>query len=140
MNFYQYLADLTVMVHVAYVAFVVIGMLLIVLGLVLGWRWVRNFWFRAIHLAMIAIVVAETFLGMVCPLTTLEDTLRAWAGETVEEGTFLGRLAHELLFYDAPEWVFTLSYCLFGAVVLLTFIFAPPHWPSRNDRHKSALP
>ncbi len=74
----------------------------ILLGIVLKWRWVRNFWFRIIHLAMIATVVEKTILGVKCPLTEWEDQLREMAGETVEEGTFIGRMLHGILFWDVP--------------------------------------
>jgi hypothetical protein len=132
MNPYRLLADLVVVVHFAYVAFVVVGFLLILLGIVLRWGWVRNFWFRLVHFVAIAIVAAQAVGGLTCPLTTWENQLRRAAGETVREGSFMGRLAHDLLFYNGPPWVFTLSYCLFGAAVLLTLILAPPRWPRRR--------
>jgi hypothetical protein len=34
-----------------------------------------------------------------------------------------------VMFFEAPEWVFTLGYCLFGLLVLLALIFAPPRRP-----------
>jgi len=132
MNLYRFLADLVVVVHFAYVAFVVVGFLLILLGILLKWRWVRNFWFRGGHFLAIAVVALQAVIGVLCPLTTLERKLRVAAGQTVQEGSFMGRWAHELLFYDGPPWVFALSYCLFGAAVLLTLIFAPPRGPRRR--------
>ena len=54
--FDAYLADGLVALHVAYVAFIVLGQLLILAGLVFRWQWVRNFWFRLAHLVAIAIV------------------------------------------------------------------------------------
>ena len=44
--FDAYLADGVVALHVSYVAFVVLGQLLILAGVVFRWQWVRNFWFR----------------------------------------------------------------------------------------------
>ena len=52
----------------------------ILAGIALRWAWVRNFWFRTIHLAMIAVVVAESLCGIVCPLTDWEDRLREAGG------------------------------------------------------------
>ena len=72
------LADLIVMTHTAYVSFVVFGLLAILIGVALGWDWVRNIWFRAIHLTAIVIVVAEALAGIPCPLTTWEKQLRKW--------------------------------------------------------------
>jgi hypothetical protein len=129
MVFYRLLADLVVLAHVAYVSFVAGGLLLNLIGCWRGWRWVGNFWFRAIHLLAIAVVVAESLLGIVCPLTTLENALRARAGDSGYAGSFVGRMLHELLFFDAPTWVFTVCYCGFGLAVLATFLLAPPRWP-----------
>jgi len=76
MLFYRILADLVLVIHLAYAGFIVLGMAAILLGIVLKWQWVRNFWFRLIHLIMIAIVVEESILGVICPLTDWEDQLR----------------------------------------------------------------
>jgi hypothetical protein len=72
---YRTLADVIVTVHFAYVAFVIVGLAFTLIGAALHWTWVRNFWFRIIHLLMIGIVVAEAWLGIVCPLTTWENRL-----------------------------------------------------------------
>ena len=125
-SLYRLLADMVVVVHAGYVLFVVLGLLVIVVGVACGWKWVRNPWFRWIHLTMIGIVVFEALWSITCPLTTLENLLRAQAGETIRESSFIGRIAHDLIFWDAPPWVFTVSYCLFGVLVLLTFWLAPP--------------
>ena len=86
MSFYRILADFVVVVHAVWVCFIVLGMAAILLGVVLKWRWVRNFWFRIIHLLMIATVVVEAFFGVSCPLTDWEDNLRERSGETIGRG------------------------------------------------------
>jgi hypothetical protein len=125
-SFYGYLADVVVIGHAAYVSYVVFGQLAILIGLLRGWRWVRNPWFRWTHLVMICIVALEALWDIACPLTTWEDSLRAAAGQTVQEGTFMGRLVHGLIFYTAPPWAFTTLYVGFALLVLLTFVLAPP--------------
>ncbi len=132
MNAYRFLADVIVVLHAVYVLVVIGGLLAILLGIVLGWRWIGNFWFRAIHLAMIGLVAAEAVLGIACPLTTLESSWRAQGGGAAHEGSFVGYWVHELLFYRAPPWVFTLAYCAFCGLVLATWIVSPPRWPWRN--------
>jgi glucan phosphoethanolaminetransferase (alkaline phosphatase superfamily) len=132
MNLYRLLADAIVVFHFAYVAFVVLGMLVILVGLALRWRFVRNFWFRTVHFLMIALVAAEAMGGVFCPLTTWEAKLREAAGESVESGTFIGRWVHRLMFFEAPERVFTICYCGFCLLVLLTLLLAPPRWPWRK--------
>ena len=126
MNLYSLLADAVVFVHAAYVGFVVLGLAAILIGSALHWQWVRSFWFRVVHLIMIGIVVVEALFGITCPLTTWESSLRRAAGEMARAESFVGRWVHDLLFFDAPVWAFTVVYCLFGAIVLATFVVAPP--------------
>ncbi|MDA1050937.1 MAG: DUF2784 domain-containing protein [Planctomycetota bacterium] len=126
MSLYSLIADAVVFVHAAYVGFVVLGQVAILIGCVRRWQWIRNFWFRVVHLAMIGVVVVEALFGITCPLTTWENSLRRAAGETARAESFVGRWVQDLLFYDAPPWAFTVVYCLFGAVVLATFVIAPP--------------
>jgi Protein of Unknown function (DUF2784) len=128
MLIYRIVADLVVIVHFSYIAFVVFGMIAILVGLAMGWSWVRNPWFRVAHLVAIAIVAVQAIAGVVCPLTTLEKALRLRAGQESYPGAFIGYWAHRLTFYQAPAWVFTLCYTLFGVAVLGTFVLAPPRW------------
>jgi hypothetical protein len=126
------LADLLVVLHAAYAGFIVVGLVLILAGVAFRWSWVRNFWFRAIHLAFIGFVVAEEFIAMKCPLTRWENQLREAAGEASYPGDFLGYWAHRLLFeVQPPPWVFTVVYIVFGLGVLAAFVLAPPRWPGR---------
>ena len=123
---YRLLADFIVVVHAGFVLFVVVGLLLTLIGVCRGWEWVRSPLFRYIHLAMILIVVAESWVGITCPLTTWEQQLRAWSGGETYRGDFIANIVHELLFFEADPWVFTLAYTLFGAAVAATFFLAPP--------------
>ena len=127
------LADALVVLHATYVSFVVFGLAAILMGIVFRWSWVRNIWFRAIHLTAIAIVVGESIMGVPCPLTVWEAQLRKTAGQTSYTGDFLGHWAHQLIFFRADTWVFTLIYTLFGLAVLAAFVVAPPRRSSRRD-------
>ena len=69
-RFYLVLADVVLIVHAAFVVFVIFGLLLIWIGWFRRWAFVRNLWFRAAHLAAIGVVVAESVAGFICPLTT----------------------------------------------------------------------
>jgi hypothetical protein len=123
---YHLAADAIVILHFGYVAFVVVGQVLILLGILRKWDWIRNMRFRGLHLAAILIVVAEALIGMACPLTTLEQHLRTQAGDSTYRGDFIGNLVHDWLFYDFDPWVFTVAYAPFGLLVLGTFLLAPP--------------
>ena len=114
------------MAHVLFAAFIVLGFLLVISGGLLGWSWVRNPWFRYLHLLAITIVVVQTWLGIVCPLTTWEMQLRTLAGDTTYSGSFIAHWLNRLLFYSAPHWVFVLVYTLFTILVILSWYFIRP--------------
>ena len=125
---YALLADLVTTIHFAYVAFVVVAQLLILAGIVLRWKWIRNPWFRCIHLAMILIVAFEAMGGIECPLTVWDQQLRELAGQETQEGTFIGKLLLNILYFDAAQYrgLLTSIYYGFAALVLVTFLIAPP--------------
>jgi hypothetical protein len=116
-------ADLVLVLHMGYVLFVVGGLVLIWLGVWLGWLWVRGFWFRLLHLAAIGLVAVEALIGFTCPLTVLEDWLRS--GVYPNAG-FIERWLHRVLFWDFPAWVFTLTYLVFALMVVMTWLRWPP--------------
>lgn len=122
------LANIVALIHFAWVAFLVLGLAAILLGIAFRWEWVRNRWFRVIHLAMIAIVVGESLAGVACPLTIWEHQLRMRAGQQTLEGDFIASWVHRLMFFQAEPWVFTTIYVGFGLAVLAVWIIAPPRW------------
>jgi len=76
---YRLLADALLVVHLAFVAFVVLGGLLVL-------RWPRLAW---IHLPAALWGALIEFAGFVCPLTPLEVGLRRLGGEAGYEGGFI---------------------------------------------------
>ena len=116
------LADFVLVVHFAFVAFVVGGLALIWIGAAAGWQWVRNFWFRIAHLAAIAFVAAEAVVGVLCPLTVWEAALRG----TQAEKSFVAQWVHRLLFYDFPEWAFTFLHVGFALLVAASWFLVRP--------------
>lgn len=120
------LADAVLVLHAAVVLFVVAGLALIILGNLRGWSWVNQIHFRLLHLLAIALVLAEAWLGIPCPLTTLEMWLRAQAGAATYSGGFIAHWLHRLIFYDLPPWVFVLAYSLFALLVVASWLWFPP--------------
>lgn len=126
---HQFLADTILVIHAVFIAFVVIGLFLILAGGLLRWAWVRSFWFRAGHLLAISIVVTEALVGCMCPLTEWEGSLRESAGGSGYSGSFIQHWLQKLIFYDFPPWVFTVAYAAFGVIVVLTWFIVQPRWP-----------
>lgn len=131
---YQYLANGVLLAHVGIVLFILGGLLLTLLGAALGWRWVRNFWFRALHLVGIIYIAVEAWIGVVCPMTTLELWLRERAGQTVYDGDFIAHWMRQIMFYEAPPWIFIAAYSGFGALVVLSWFLVRPTLPW-TERH-----
>lgn len=123
---FAFLADLVVVIHLAIVLYVVLGQLLILIGWGLRWDWVRNMWFRVSHLVIMAIVAAQGALGVICPLTIWEDDLRRRAGQTVRGGSFVGRLAHDILFVDVALETLSKIYIAFFVLVAASLIGCRP--------------
>lgn len=76
---YRWLADLVVVVHVAFVAFVVLGALAVM-------RWPRVAW---VHVPAAIWGVLVEVLGWTCPLTPLENAWRARAAGAGYQGGFV---------------------------------------------------
>ena len=120
-------ADLVLIVHFCYVVFVVGSLPVIWLG---AWRkcaCVRNRGGRELRLAASLWVVAESLLGVVCPLTAWENSLR----QVETNHSFIQQWLHKIMFYTLPEGVLTVIYILFAGLVAVTFKSIPPA-PRRN--------
>ena len=124
---YLLAADAVLLLHVLFVVFVVVGLVLILLGKLLSWSWVRNWWFRVIHLAAIGVVVLQSWIGVICPLTQLEMYLRSKAGDATYSGSFVSHWLEAILYYRAPAWVFAVAYTLFAIVVVMSWVWVRPH-------------
>ncbi len=157
MNGHILLADIILVLHALYAGIVVFMIPVILCGWWRNWQWVRNFWFRLIHLIMIVIVVVEVGFGWTCPLTTWENQLRLSGGElesrelpewmkqpgvdttnvktSMYQNNFIARMIHPILFFDSShvsETVLNSIYIVFGSLILALFILVPPRWPQRR--------
>lgn len=116
------LADFILVVHFLFALFVVGSLPLIWIGAWMGLGFVRNLRFRLAHLLAILFVAGESLVGMVCPLTSLEDALRG----TGNAASFVQRWLQRILYYDLPEWILTVGYVMFALLVACTFVIVPP--------------
>jgi hypothetical protein len=132
------LADAILIVHFMFVLFVMGGLIATWIGAALGWAWVRSLRFRVAHLAAILFVMAESLVGMACPLTVWEDFLRQTGSD---RASFMQRWVGRLIFYDLPEWIFTLAYVLFALAVVATFwLVRPRHHDIEDPPAKKLTP
>lgn len=120
------LADAILVLHVGIVAFVVIGEALFLIGGWRDWRWVRRWWLRVSHLALMVFIALQAWLGALCPLTVWEQALRRRAGQTVYAESFIEHWLSRLIFFEAPWWAFIAAYTAFAVLVLATWRWAPP--------------
>ena len=129
---YLLAADAILLLHVLLAAFVVLGLVFILVGKVRSWNWVRNPWFRLTHLFVIGAVVVQSWFGRICPLTAVEMALRSRGGDAVYSGSFISHWLNTVLYYDAPSWVFVIIYTTFAVVVALSWLWVPPHLFTRH--------
>ena len=140
-----FFADLTALVHLSIVLFMVAGLVLTVVGWPLDWRWIRSPRFRLPHLAIMGYIVFNALRGELCFLTIWEHRLRIAAGQVRESQwkpgsptvaaepiSFVGRLLRDLLYVDVPQATLDKAYLVFGLLVLLTWAFVPPRWRARK--------
>lgn len=120
------MADLILVIHFLFIVFVLGGQVCIVIGYFRNWHWVHHLAFRVCHILAIGIVIAQAWVNQLCPLTLWENALREVAGEPTYAKTFVQHWLGKLVYYDAPQWLFTVAYSLFGAVVLFSWFCVRP--------------
>jgi len=133
-HIYQNLADAVLLLHALFVVFIIGALLLTILGGYRQWLWVRNWWFRVIHLAGIVVVVMQSWMGLLCPLTSLEMWLRGRANDVQYDGSFIQYWVEHFLYYSAPAWIFIAVYTAFGLLVIIAWVCFPPQKKSRTVR------
>ncbi|HJP04014.1 MAG: DUF2784 domain-containing protein [Gammaproteobacteria bacterium] len=119
---YSLLADGMLVTHLLVITFIILGLAAILLGRLWRWTWIYSQKFRYTHLVFIAIIVAQAWLGRLCPLTVWEQELRLKAGQAVYTETFIQHWLHRILFFEAEMWIFGLLYTAFGGVILACWL------------------
>jgi hypothetical protein len=88
---YRLAGDAVLILHLAFVLFVVLGGLLVL-------RWPKLAW---AHLPAVAWGALVEFSGWICPLTPLENGLRQATGDAVYAGDFVQHYIVALLYPDS---------------------------------------
>ncbi|THB62909.1 MAG: DUF2784 domain-containing protein [Desulfovibrio sp.] len=133
---YAFLADVVLLLHVSFAAYIVLGFAVIWLGKLFRWGFVTNRWFRGTHLAAMGIVVMESLAGWFCPLTTWEYDLRLLAGQgRTYEKSFMSHWAERIFYHDVSESTFTVIYVVFFLLLVATMLFIPVRWRGHSSQH-----
>lgn len=120
------LADAVMLAHFALAAFIVLGLPLVWVGRWRGWAFVHSPWLRVLHLGAMGLVLAESLLGRLCPLTEWEWALRQAAlRQGLPRTTFIGSWANRLFYLDLPDWAFTALYAGYFTLILFTALAVP---------------
>ena len=114
------LAEAILAVHLVVIAFNAAGLIVIPIGAWRGWRLVRIFWLRLLHLALLAVVAGQALAGRACFLTLWQDDL---TGRAAAAAPLIMRFVDRLIYWDLPMWVFTAIYvAVFLYVVALSLL------------------
>jgi len=108
---YRALAGTVLILHLGFVLFVVLGGLLVL-------RWTRLAW---IHIPAAIWGVLIEYTGWICPLTPLENSLRARGGEAGYSGGFIGHYIQPVLY---PAGLTRGAQIMLGSLALLVNLTA----------------
>jgi hypothetical protein len=125
------LANLVVVVHLAYFVFVVGGFVSIVVGAKRGWKWIYNPWLRLAHLLSVYIVLAEDVFRVNCPLNAVESSLRSPAANGTEASSGVGYVLDFLLHHSIPSWFLDGMYWVLAVVLLALWFLVRPRFGSK---------
>lgn len=106
---YRVLADVVVLIHLAFILFVAVGALL-------AWRWPRIAW---AHLPALVWGIGTVTIGFPCPLTSLEKALDRRADGDVYVGGFVDRYIEDVVY---PDEYSSILRSLAAAAVVIGYI------------------
>ena len=103
---YGLAADATVFLHLAFIGFVIFGAFLVQKHP----RW------KYLHWASLCYGLLVELFNWYCPLTLLEQYLRAGWGRGAYERSFVAHYLDPLMYWDVPRWVFIAGAALVAAL------------------------
>ena len=114
--------EIVLFFHFFIFLFITFSFFLIPFGYFKKWEWVKNKYYRLIHLVLMGIILIETILGFMCPLTILENFLR----NNIEVDNNLTQIIHQIMYWNLPNYQFIILYILsFSYLIFLWFFFKP---------------
>jgi len=127
---YKIAADLTALVHLAFILFVLFGA-----GLGRRSRMWRN-----LHLVSMAYGVLIEVFYWYCPLTYLEQYLRVKAGTGTYQEPFIQHYVNKIIYLDVPQWILILAAALVLAGNLGLYVYWWRKGGNRPQRQRGAAP
>lgn len=121
---YRVLADIVLVLHLAFVLFVVLGGLLV-------WR---RPWVAWLHVPAAVWGALIMFAGWICPLTPLENRLRRLGGEAGYEGGFVEEYVLAILY---PSGLTRTHQVVLGALVLVLNLAVYAYVVQRQKRARA---
>ncbi len=116
------IADFVLFIHFCIVIFVTSAFFFIPIGYKFDWSWVSNIQMRILHSGMMAFITLETLLGITCPLTSIENSLRG----IYQSESFVGYWLKQIVFWDFPTQFFIILYSFFLGWTCLMWKLFPP--------------
>jgi len=116
------IADIVMVIHFMFIVFLVGGQILMMIGYHRNWKWATSRVLRGIHIACTLYVIVQAWAGQWCPLTLLENRFRQSAGHQTYSSSFIQDWVGRLIYYDLPQWLFAVSYTVFGALVIIYWL------------------
>ena len=115
-------SEIVLLFHFFIFLFMILSFFLIPLGYYQKWKWVKNKYYRLIHLVLMRIIFIETILGFMCPLTILENFLR----NDIEINNKITQIIHQIMYWDLQTYQFIILYLLsLLYIIFLWFFFKP---------------
>ena len=117
-------SEIVLLFHFCIFLFMILSFFLIPIGYYQKWKWVKNKYYRLIHLILMGIIFIETTLGFMCPLTTLENFLR----NDTEINNKITQIIHQIMYWDLPTYQFIILYLLSLLYLIFLWIFFKPEF------------
>lgn len=123
---YKILADIIVVMHFAWILFMLIGFIFTIAGFF--WKRFFDRWlFRTVHLFGIIYVSTLALMGKYCPLTIWENTLRQeYDPNLTYPGSFMIHYAEKLVYPDINPLIIQIPTTFIAVFSILAFIIKPP--------------
>lgn len=116
------MADLVLIIHFCIVFFLVFGLAALPIGYLKNYRWTRNAKLRVTHMILMGFITLEASLGITCPLTIIENTLR----QIEYQKSFVAYWISRFIYWDLPTYSFVIIYFFCFAWSVVFWKLHPP--------------